>query len=143
MKPRPTQVQHYFSAGSEIAGLLEKARDSLRVTGQVRKLLPDELAGRLSAAIRDGDRLVLLAESPVWAARIRFSVPNLRLKLPGVRDIRVRAVPPESASSARQPPRKPPPPSAESAEQIKIIANGVTDPELRQALMRLAAHGKK
>jgi hypothetical protein len=58
-------------------------------TGQIRKLLPPDEATHLVSAATDSDgELVLVMDSPSWAARVRYSLE----KLPNPR-VRIKVVP--------------------------------------------------
>jgi hypothetical protein len=58
-------------------------------TEDLRKLLPAEEAAHLvSAATNDEGELVVVMDSPSWAARVRYSVD----RLPNAR-VRIRVVP--------------------------------------------------
>jgi len=56
---------------------------------EIRKLLPAEEAAHLvSAATNDAGELVIVMDSPSWAARVRYAVENL----PNAR-VRIKVVP--------------------------------------------------
>ena len=142
MTSRPVALRSFLEANRQFGNLLQRVRESQRTIHQVRKILPIDLRPHLSAALRDGDRLVLFADSPVWASRLRFAVPVLRVSLEPVRHIRIR-VAPSGGSSSRI--RMEPGPrfgamSPQNAAQIRTIAATVSDPELSGALRRLASH---
>jgi len=143
MSSRPVSIRKFLEAEGPLARWLQKARGQQRLLQQVRRLLPDDLAGRCMAAVRDADRLVLFAPSPVWANRLRFAAPAALSALPGVREIRVRVMPPGPVSAPVRPleahPRRL---SPDSAEAISAAADAVSDPGLSEALQRLAAHVK-
>ena len=96
MKPRKLSTILAGTQG-DLARLLDRAEKIAGLTGLVRDALPEPVADHVVAAsLRDGC-LTVLADSPVWAARLRFVDPALgeRLKEFGVSaeriQIRVRA----------------------------------------------------
>lgn len=105
----------------------------------IRNLLPADLAAHCVAARLAGDRLVLHSDSPVWASRLRFLSNELRSLLqqdcPSLRDIKIRLFP---ASPNRERHRNPPHYSHAAAADVTETARHTEDPDLRDALERLA-----
>lgn len=142
MIARPLSVHHVLESNRQLAELLQRAREIRRSTEQVRRQLPPDLAGHVTAAQFEEGRLVLLTDSPVWASRLRFAEPGLRASLNHVGEIKVKVLP--SGGMIRTRKRSRPGVrtlSAQSAEQIRAIAAAVSDPQLTRALLKLAAHG--
>jgi hypothetical protein len=71
-------------------GALAREADRRRLaTEEIRKLLPtDEATHLVSAATDSSGELVLVMDSPSWAARVRYSIE----KLPSER-VRIKVVP--------------------------------------------------
>ena len=85
------------------------------------------------------------AESPVWATRLRFSLPALRQQLAQRLGT---AVPPLKIKVAPATGLPPPPPrrmtiSEPAAELLEGTAQNVADPRLGEALRRLARHARE
>ncbi len=142
MKHRPTDLRSIIKRDKHLQQLLQRAGDFHSLTGKLQGLLPSGLSAHLTAAIAHDQVLVLFTDSPAWATRLRFAAPGLRAALGGFREVQVRVVPaagapPCAKDSSRQKAHL----SAEAAEQIRIMAATISDPDLRQALNRLAAHG--
>lgn len=71
--PRPRSVSSLLGEpGSALSALAAGARAHADLTAAVAAALPPELLPHLRAASLDGDVLVLSADAPEWAARIRF-----------------------------------------------------------------------
>lgn len=84
---------------------------------------------------------MLLADSPVWATRIRYAVPALLERLEGEGDIPVREIQVRvgRARIAREPAsRRARPLGEETARNLRETAEAVGDEALRSALLRLA-----
>ena len=85
--------------------------------------------------------LILHAETPAWTTRLRFSLPDLRKKLAddnlfeNLSEIQVRT---EPQPVDRTKPQRRIAISAESAAVVKSLAEGIPDPALQAALLRLA-----
>jgi hypothetical protein len=97
------------------------------------------------AAVLQGDRLTLFADSPAWGSRLRFMAPrvagSLRGEAPALRTVKVRVLP-----GSAPPPRRPRAParlSASSARILDEVAGDISDPGLRAALQRLARRGSR
>ena len=84
----PRRLADWLTEGS--LGALAREADRRRsATTEVRKLLPAEEAAHLvSAATNEAGELVIVMDSPSWAARVRYAVENL----PNAR-VRVKVVP--------------------------------------------------
>ncbi len=110
----------------------------------VRAALPAELACQCLGATLAQDRLTVVAPSPVWASRLRYSFPLIQARL-GESDVvverlLVRISPQRSAKTREMP--KPKAISDSSATLLRQTAETVDDVELAAALRRLAAHGR-
>lgn len=84
-----------FRPGSAIGDLAQKAAAAEDLATRLRKALDPALAQALRAArVREDGTLVLMAESPAWAARLRFEAPRLleacRSCAPTARCVQVR-----------------------------------------------------
>jgi hypothetical protein len=129
-------------AGGLYGQLLSRAQELLALDAHLRQLLPPPLNEHCSVLnIRDA-ALVLAADSPVWASRLRYYSPQLVKQLTGeqtvtVRTVRVRVQPP---TKPFVPQRRQPSPrlSSRGAAIIRQAAGGVSDPGLKSALLRLA-----
>ena len=98
--------------------------------------LPPDFRPHCAGIRPDGDTLVVFADSPVWATRLRYEAPRI-LSETGFRKLRVRV----AAASATSPPavRKAPSLPAAAAALLRETAAGVADPDLAAALLRLAS----
>ena len=128
---------------SEVARLLARARALKKLDAELHDLIPPPLNSHCRIlSVRD-NTLVLAADSPVWAARLRFQAPQLVKQLSNSqtvnwRTVRVRVRPPAGAP-ASHPARKHVPVSRKNAHTLRQAAREVTDPGLRTALLRLAS----
>lgn len=136
------QIGNLLDRG-EASRLLSRARALRKLDAMVHELIPAPLNAHCRVlAIRD-DILIIAADSPVWAARLRYETARLTRQLAGISDmmlrtvqVRVRAsgqaVPGSRISSARQPL------SRRNAMVLKQAARSISDVGLRTALFRLA-----
>lgn len=66
------------NVGEGLGGIVRRARELDGLAEALRKALPaDEAAGIVAANIRDDGELVVLTESPAWAARLRYEAERL------------------------------------------------------------------
>jgi hypothetical protein len=144
MGPRPKSLRAVLDANNDVAALLRQAKEQQRLTARLREMLPPDLAGRLHSARLRGACLVLFAESPAWASRLRFAAPRLQAMLPGVRATRIKTLPPEEEVGRRKTSRHPAvtPLGPQAADHLRTAAAAVSDPELRLALEHLAARSE-
>jgi hypothetical protein len=92
----PTRIGVIAGQSEALRRLTAQAGELKRLNERLKALLPPTLATHAEVAVVREDTLVLLASSAAWAARLRYSVPDiLRLlatdeAFPGVRNIRIR-----------------------------------------------------
>ena len=88
MADEPRHLSELLNAGPLARVLRESERRRLE-TARVRKLLPDEEAAHVvSAATNETGELVLVMDTPSWAARVRYCLRGL----PDT-EIKIRVVP--------------------------------------------------
>ncbi|HHO69231.1 MAG TPA: DUF721 domain-containing protein [Gammaproteobacteria bacterium] len=126
------------------ARLLARARSLASLQDRVRQLLPEPLGAHCTVLNLRRGTLSLSADSPAWAARLRFLAPQLlrQLGTDRIRELRVR-VHPQVESGARRPPARRARLSAGAGELVARTAEGIDHPALRTALRRLAAHRRR
>jgi len=127
--------------------LMARTRELQRLEKTVLEHLPQALQGHCRLAnLRDGT-LVLQADSPVWGARLRYSVPNLLRELGRVRGMprlkrieilvrpaRVTLVRHDNESRTL---------GSNSARLLREVAAATEDPDLRRAWTQLASRAGK
>ena len=88
MSDAPRHLSELLNAGPLSRVLRESERRRLE-TARIRKLLPaEEAAHVVSAATNEAGELVLVMDTPSWAARVRYCLSAL----PGG-DVKIRVVP--------------------------------------------------
>lgn len=130
------------SSSGPLAGTLAHAASLQHLQPLVSRSLPDDLAAHCQPGNLRGNTLIIHADSPAWAAKMRFHAPQLLRSLQresglsGLQRCEVRVLP---ASSPR-PSNKPVATgiSANSREQLRQMAGGFRDQRLKQAFERLA-----
>ncbi len=138
------------ATGAKGGRMLHHAERLHRLNAQLRALLPADMAPHCRIGNIDRDGITLLADSPVWAARLRFQARDLARKLvqlegnrfePGrKRTVKVH-IAPASAPIPRTV-RPTPELSPDNAKLLRDTANGIGDPALAAALERLARNAK-
>jgi len=144
--PQPVHKLLSGSSGNDLNGLICHARRLERLSALVRGYLGTPLGDHCRAAnLREGG-LLLHADSSAWANRLRYELPALLEFLrqqgqPELASIRFKVVP-----SDRLPPpatggnRARPKLSAAASALLQNIAETTQDPDIREALLRLAKH---
>ncbi len=130
-------------AAPRLAGLLERAGRRARLEAAIRAKLPVDLAPHCHLGNWEDGTLVLVADSPAWAARLRYLIPHLRSELE--QHLPLRAIKVRAAPLVRRPPPGPRQVRARlspaSADLIEASAAGLDGP-LADALRRLARHAQ-
>jgi hypothetical protein len=111
------------------------------------KHLPGEYAGHCQAVTLRQYILVVAADTPAWAARMRYFSAELLIKLRqepvfrNLKKIQIRVVPRSLI------PRTPPPEqkyiSGKSASVIQDAVKSIKDPKLKKSLLKLARNKQK
>jgi hypothetical protein len=124
-----------------VAALTARARALDALDRKLRQPLPDALRRQCCLADLRAGRLVFLATSSVWAAKLRFYqtaimaearvVSGLQVEKFTVKVARLPPVPPEQTR------RKPL--SKTAAEHLRTAARSLADPELAAVYLRLAS----
>jgi hypothetical protein len=84
VRDEPRHLSELLTQGS-LSSLLREAERRRLETAELRRLLPAEEAAHLVSATRnDAGELVLVMDTPSWAARVRYCVsvlPNARVRI--------------------------------------------------------------
>ena len=137
----PLQIRKLLG-GSQYSRLVSQARTLMTLEALLQELLPEPLNVHCRLlAIRE-ETLMLAADSPVWAARLRFHAPQLVKQLCHTQTVKLRTV----QVRVRPPERNVPTEhrkttmqcSKESKAALQQVAQSISDPGLKTALLRLA-----
>jgi hypothetical protein len=144
-EPKPQRLDQVLTAPTgRLGAITSHARRLAELDALIRLCLGDELAAHCRLADLRSGRLVLAADTPAWATRLRYHTPEIRQKLAAagltVAECRVVVAPPPPA---RDPgPMQRPDMSADSAGTLHATADSIRDPALAAALRRLARNGE-
>ena len=134
-------------AHDDLAILVTRTRQLKRLTGSFRQQLDSDLAPHCYISNVDGANLTVFVDSAAWATRLRFQAPNLIPQLrrsnpvfAKLENIKVKVLTQSGDTSPALPSKPGPSMSAENAKGINSLADNVDDPELQEALQRLARH---
>ena len=141
----PIKINKLLNSGAH-SRLLAQARLLVELDAQLQTLLTPPLQQHCRVLAVREPVLVLAADSPVWAARLRFHSPQIirQLSLPRslrLRSIRVRVRPPESDRPAGLNPARRV--GHRGAAAIQQAADTVSDPALKTSLLKLASRRAK
>ncbi|MEO5702933.1 MAG: DUF721 domain-containing protein [Gammaproteobacteria bacterium] len=128
--------------GEELRRLLARAESLQRASQVLRAHLDAPLAQHCQVAnIKDGS-VVIHADSPAWAAKLRFHVAGMLEKFNKshsfgtVRAIRIKVSPLSEARPSARAERLVL--SQQAAAVLKSAADAVVDPELKKVLLKLS-----
>lgn len=129
-------------AGSDLGKLKETATLIRSYDRLLDSVLNQPLRSHVSVAnVRDG-QLVLLADSPVWASRVRPRLPEIRTAVnqrspwPPLAGFRLITRPRSAAVPFRAARREPI--SDSTRRLLDAVANDIDNPRLRRTLRRIA-----
>jgi hypothetical protein len=143
-RSRPTQkagiTAKSIGETAPVAALLAQARALDALDRQLRQPLPDMLRRQCRLATVQSGRIIFLASSSTWAAKLRFYqnaiITHARLTsgLPIEKFVvKVAPLPPAPLEPAKRKPL-----SKATAEHLKAAARSLIDPELKAAYLELA-----
>ena len=107
--------------------------------------LPDDLSEHVTVANFNNKSLCLHTDSAAWATRLRFKIPELlhimrdHCGLTSMQNIRIKVIPPQIQNTTLD---NRPVLSEKTAHLLQDIGESTTDPELRDALLRLSRHSR-
>ncbi len=131
-----------LTGGNCYTQLLCRARELMALDRRLHELLPTPLNEHCRTLTVSGSTLILAADSPVWAARLRFHAPRLVKQLTDYPQINIRAVRIRVGPAARPstPPERHtmPVPGSRGAAALKQTASSISDPALKAGLLKLA-----
>ena len=141
----PRTVSHIVTRFEQLKQLKDQTDRLRALDDQLKCHVQEPISQHMTlATIRDGC-LVIQADSPTWAARLRFKTPEILASLaddglfPPIRSIRIRSMTEEQPSS---PPSRRPRISPDSAAELEAQASSIQDDGIRNALLRLAGRVK-
>jgi len=139
---KPSKISK-LAGGSRYKQLLSRARELMALDKMLHELIPPPLNEHCRTLNVAGGTLVLAADSPVWAARLRFHARQIVKQLSGyhpvdIRAVRIRVRPPANpvqAGKRQNTARR----SPQGAAALKRLAHTISDPTLKSGLLRLAS----
>jgi len=126
-----------------LAALYRHSQDILKIQNIIKDHLGTPLNQHFSVANYGTDSLIIVADSPVWASRLRFRTAEiLQLArntpwLQGLRSIRIKINPRSDRVAGRE---KPPAVSPETRRLLRRVAENTTDSRLKAILLNIAGN---
>lgn len=138
---KPSKINK-VTGGGRYTQLLSRARELMTLDKRLHELIPVPLNEHCTTLTVSGTTLILAADSPVWAARLRFHASGLVKQLAAyprldIRTVRVRVRPAQRLSPPGKH-RRTPVLTSRGAASIKQAAQSVSNPALKAGLLRLA-----
>ncbi len=149
MKKRPTPIAKLLSGNTKkLAPLLSEAKRLTQINIILNQSLDHELAKHVRVSRLENNQLRLVIDSPAWATRLRYKqeeilnrfqsyavtkvISSLYIKIsPVVIDHKKTKIAKNSITL-----------STESANQMLEEIKAISDPELKDALIRITRHAK-
>lgn len=143
---KPKSFREVFNGQNmdNLERLIERGTQLARIDKLLKKSLPAELRPHCQLANIKGNTLILLANSTVWASRIRYQGPQLLKTLQQnerfkhITELQLRIQPQTGITRGNRIPRQASM-SSEAASYLQQFAESVDDADLRSALERLAS----
>jgi len=143
----PRQINKLLqSKNSRVAALITEARKLEYLNNILLDLLPSPLPHHCHLAKMNGNKLVIVVDSPTWSARLRYSIPELLAKLKHhsqffipIKNIEIK-VNPQWQSKPNHVALKPKRISSGTSKCLKETANSIENEAIKKALLKLASH---
>ena len=125
--------------------ILRKAHELQKIGQAIKASLPLDCHSHLDVVGIRENELILLTDSPVWQTRLRMFSQTILEALHqhagiNITRIKIRLAPPTRTIEPYIPPKRTL--SNESARVIDQTANCISDPALREAMLRLSKKAK-
>lgn len=146
-RPDYQSIGRYLRSNETLESLSLRSRNHEELLISVRSRLPDPIGDHCLAAVLSEGVLTLYVDSPAWATHARFLKEPLQRDLHPLgisfAQLKIKVFRPFYRSTRHHRPSLVL--SPENASLLKLGASGVSDPQLAEALLRLAerAGGKK
>lgn len=128
-----------------LAELLAEAQRLNRLNQILHAYLPPPLQEHVTLIRLDADAWIVQTDSPAWAARLRYQLPNLRQLLG--EQLGMSTTPPQIRIAPAAAPYAPPPRrlviTEQAARTLEAEAQKLSDPRLSAAVLRLARHARQ
>ena len=131
---------------SELKNLCQHSSFLVDLENKLLSFLESPLDSHCKVANYSNDTIILLSDSPGWAAKLRYCTPAIlnylrtECQLSSLKTIRIKVNPPTSLKHSTQTRRLSLSPS--SADFISQVANNMTDENLRFSLLKIAQQKK-
>jgi len=137
-------IQNLLNENTGIFAALQQHTNAVRILQEkIKATLLPPLSDHFIIANIDAKTLTLHTDNSGWAARLRFKTPDILNCVQKLHDqdcpqtIRIKVVPAEIRAAK---PKRKLHLSNENAQLIRETANSITDPVLRDALIKLSQH---
>lgn len=143
--PRPLYA-FCSTSNSKVGLLLKHANFINQLQSELHKYLGQPLNAHCKIANYKKDTLILHADSPGWAAKLRYMTPDIlglmhqQFKLTDIKTIRVK-VAPDSRKTFKTS-KKPVTLSSKSAKLVNDVANTISDHALKTSLLKISRHNQ-
>lgn len=146
----PKPINKFFAQKNpQLAGLVTQARQLQKLSACLLDLIPIPLNLHFQVAGIQNNTLVLIAESSVWSARLRYSIPELINKLKhhpqistAIQSIEIK-VDPDWRSLTPAKPQQGKTLSKNAVDCLTRTAASIEIGPVKSALLRLASHTQK
>lgn len=149
-KTHPKKSLHgIFAKNSQFQPLFGMLKQQDRLLDKVKSLLPEPLSSHICHVRSKREQLIVHTDSPVWVAKLHFYAPQLlaelRKEAPMIKVFRARVFVPERTKKALKPKPKDTrrKMTATASASIASAAATISDPALKDVLLRLSQAGKK
>lgn len=125
----------------QIQTIYQHALKLIELQKKLKSALPSPLNDNVTVASLNKQTLTVHTSSAAWAARLRFKTPDMLAALkrekiePPVKTIRIKVHPPDASrpKSVEKLSLSP-----ETSQLLREVADSISDPELRESLLRLS-----
>ena len=135
-------VNELFTDSSDkLSSLYTHALALIRLQDNLKANLSAPLNEHVTVANYDNKTLIIQTDTPAWAAKLRFKIPDLlsvlreNCGLTDLKTIRIKISVPENKRTVSE---KHLVLSNQSSDIIRNMANTITDPDLRQTLLKIS-----
>lgn len=149
MKKYPAPITKFLSAKStKLAPLISEAKRLTQINIILNQSLDHESAKHIQVSHVQKNQLRLVVDSPVWATRLRYKQEEIINRFQNyaitkmIRSIYIKISPAIHTGTTVNKTKNTIHLTTESASQMQIEIEAISDPELKNALLRITRHAK-
>ena len=149
MKKHPAPIAKFLSGRTKkLTPLISEAKRLTQINIILNQALDHELAKHIQVSHLENTQLRLIVDSPAWATRLRYKQSEIINRFQNyaitkiIKSIHIKVRPANIVQNKTKVKKNPIAISTKSADLMRDEIKAISDPDLKDALMRITRHAK-